>query len=92
MAKGRRSDARSNGLRPEYAFDYAKARPNRLAPRMKAGAKAIVLEPDVARVFNAEAVNRLLRSVLAAVPPKGRPGIRARRKGELKPYTAGVGL
>ena len=56
-------------IRPEYEFDYARSRRNRFASRMKQDAVTIVLEPDVARVFdNSESVNRLLRSIITAVP------------------------
>jgi hypothetical protein len=58
--------------RPEYRFEYRKARPNRFADRMKAGAVAVVLDPDVAAVFrSSESVNSLLRSVISALPGKG---------------------
>lgn len=53
-------------LRTEYALDYAKSSPNRFAARLK-DTTAIVLQPDVARVFqSADAVNDLLRSAIAA--------------------------
>jgi hypothetical protein len=56
-------------LRPEYRFDYTRARPNRFATEMGGGHVAVVLDPDVASVFNtSESVNTLLRSVIAAVP------------------------
>ncbi len=56
-------------LKEEYRFDYSQARPNRFAARFGAGSVAVVLEPDVARVFQtSESVNTLLRSVLQAVP------------------------
>ena len=60
-----------DAMRAEYQFDYKQARPNRFAHRMKQDAVAVVLEPDVAQVFDSsESVNRLLRSVIAAVPAK----------------------
>ena len=56
-------------MRAEYRFDYSKAKPNRFAARMSAGALAVVLDPDVAAVFqSSEAVNSLLRSVISALP------------------------
>jgi hypothetical protein len=59
-------------MRQEYQFDYAEARPNRFASRMTRDAVTIVLEPDVAEVFGtSESVNRLLRSVISAVPKTG---------------------
>ena len=59
-------------MRREYRFDYKKAKPNRLAKQMARGAIAVVLDPDVAAVFkSSEAVNNLLRSVIAALPSAG---------------------
>lgn len=61
--------ARSNGLRADYDFDYSRSRPNRFASRMRPHTVAVVLEPDVAQVFDSSrAVNKLLRSVIAATP------------------------
>ena len=63
-------------MRKEYQFDYRRAKPNRFAEKMPKEVVAVVLEPDVAAVFNSsEAVNALLRSVIAALPePKQQPG------------------
>jgi hypothetical protein len=56
-------------LRTEYRFDYAKARTNRFAAALKGRTTAVVLDPDVASVFESpQSVNRLLRSVIAALP------------------------
>ena len=56
-------------IRAEYHFDYRKARPNRFAPLMKGSTVAVVLDPDVASVFQTSAaVNSLLRSVISALP------------------------
>jgi hypothetical protein len=58
----------SDELRPEYRFDYAKARPNRFAKRMDRS-RVVILEPDVARVFRTpESVNKALRALISAVP------------------------
>jgi len=70
---GSRSDVDRDGMRREYRFNYRKARSNRFAGRFKAGAVAVVLDPDVASVFgSSNSVNRLLRSVIAAMPERGR--------------------
>jgi hypothetical protein len=63
-------------MRKEYRFDYSRAKPNRFAEKMSRGVVAVVLEPDVAAVFkSSEAVNALLRSVIAALPePKEQLG------------------
>lgn len=56
-------------IRADYHFDYRKARPNRFAALMKGSTVAVVLDPDVASVFQtSEAVNLLLRSVISALP------------------------
>jgi hypothetical protein len=62
----------SEDMRSEYDFDYKKAKPNRFAKQMRAGTIAVVLDPNVAAVFtSSEAVNNLLRSVIAALPTSG---------------------
>ncbi len=61
--------ANSDELRPEYRFDYAKARPNRFAGRVEKDVRVIVLDPDVARVFTSpESVNQVLRALIQAMP------------------------
>lgn len=56
-------------MRPEY--DFSKARPNRFAQHFKkgqGGGVLVLLEPDVAQVFDSsERVNTFLRATLAAV-------------------------
>lgn len=57
-----------DALRKEYRFDYSRAKPNRFAENMSSGVVTVVLEPDVAAVFkSSDAVNALLRSVIAAM-------------------------
>ena len=54
-------------------MDYSQSRPNRFATRMSGEVVAVVLDPDVAAVFDtSESVNHLLRSVIAAMP-EGNP-------------------
>jgi hypothetical protein len=63
----RSSKPRTKGLRAEYDFNYSRSRPNRFASRLGPQTVAVVLEPDVAQVFDSSrAVNKLLRSVIAA--------------------------
>ena len=60
----------ADDLRPEYHFDYSKARPNRFAGRSQGERLVVVLDPDVAQVFRTpEAVNAALRSLIASMPP-----------------------
>ena len=46
---GRTKTKRGDGLQAEYRFDYTKSEPNRLATRIRPGALAVMLDPDVAR-------------------------------------------
>jgi hypothetical protein len=58
-------------LLPEYALDYAKARPNRFAGRLRPGSRVVVLDPDVAEFFTTpDQVNTLLRAIIATVPAR----------------------
>lgn len=69
--------SRSNGLQAEYRFDYTKAKPNRFANRVRPGSVAVLLDPDVAQVFqNAESVNTVLRALLSAMPGRRSRGRR----------------
>lgn len=71
--KARRADE----ARPEYSFDYAKARPNRFAERTRPGAVAMLLDPDVARFFRtAESVNAVLRALMTTMPARRAPTAR----------------
>lgn len=57
-------------IKPEYRFDYSKAKPNRFSKVLE-GSRAVILEPDVAKVFDSsEAVNKALRALLEALPKK----------------------
>ena len=68
----------SSEIRPEYQFDYSRAKPNRFASRMNRPVVAVVLDSDVAAVFDSSAkVNAQLRSALATrkhgkQPPRAR--------------------
>jgi hypothetical protein len=78
MKRTRKAKAPAEDLRAEYEFDYGRSRKNRFAAG-GAPAVAVVLEPDVARVFgSASKVNQLLRSVIKAVP--GTAGGERKRK------------
>jgi capsule polysaccharide export protein KpsE/RkpR len=60
-------------MRPEYHFDYRKARANRFAERNKVKRLVVVLEPDIAQVFTTpESVNNALRALITAMPPARR--------------------
>jgi hypothetical protein len=62
------SDKKTEDLRPEYDFDYTKAKPNRFAGQM-ADRTVVVLDPDVAEVFTTpDSVNDALRALISAMP------------------------
>ena len=72
----------SDDLRPEYAFDYSKAKANPCAAQLKGRTVAVVLEPDVAAAFpNSKAVNTQLRAVVAAIPRRSLKRAAPRRRG-----------
>lgn len=67
-------------IRPEYQFDYSQAKPNRFASRMNRPVVAVVLESDVAAVFDSSAkVNAQLRSAMGA-RTRRKQATRARRR------------
>lgn len=58
----------SDDMKPEYRFDYSKARPNRFANRMK-DCVIVVLDSDVSKVFTTpDSVNTALRAFISAMP------------------------
>ena len=82
-APGRGQPSRLREMPPEYRLDYRESRPNRFAGRLGRDGFGVTLDPDVAAVFNtSEAVNALLRSVIAAVPTAAtrKPGGKPRRR------------
>ena len=79
MKKAPRKAKESSGdeMRAEYRLDYSEARRNRFAGRVPKEVVAVVLDPDVTRVFgSSESVNTMLRSVIRAMPG----GRKSRRK------------
>jgi hypothetical protein len=77
-AASRTRPATSDGLLPEYRFDYGKSSPNRFASRLKGKVVAVVLDPDVAAVFpTSEAVNQALRVLASAAQKRVRVAKRA---------------
>jgi hypothetical protein len=58
-----------NDMRPEYHFDYSKARPNRFASRIGKERVVVVLDPDISAVFTTpESVKAVLRALIATMP------------------------
>lgn len=62
-------ETNADEIRPEYRFDYGKAKPNRFAGRRKAERVVVVLDPDIAEVFKTpESVNEVLRALITTMP------------------------
>jgi len=79
----------SDDLRPEYRFDYSKARPNPYAARLKGKAVAVVLDAEVAVAFpTSQSVNTALRAVMVARRSKRRSGAASRRSNNKLQRTA----
>jgi len=58
----------SDDLLPEYHFDYRQARPNRFAG-VAEGSLVVVLEPEIAQVFQTpETVQAILRAIAGTMP------------------------
>jgi hypothetical protein len=73
-----RKGSNQGDMRREYRFDYRKSRPNRFAPVMKDRTVAVVLDSDVASVFQSpESINSLLRSVITALPKRTKEQLRS---------------
>jgi len=67
----RSTPKKSGGLRPKYRFDYTKSKPNRFVNAANTGALAVLLDPDVAKVFkNARSVNDVLRALMTTMPAR----------------------
>ena len=70
----------SDELRPEYRFDYSKARPNPYAARLKGKTVAVLLDAEVAAAFpTSESVNTALRAVIVARRARLKPRAARRR-------------
>lgn len=69
MLQGKARAKEPSDLAPEYQFDYVKAKANRFAKRIGPESIAVVLDPDVARVFETgKAVNAVLRALMRTMP------------------------
>jgi hypothetical protein len=58
-------------MRPEYDFDYTKARPNRFAGRIDQDQLVVVLDRDISQVFTTpESVKTVLRALITSMKPR----------------------
>jgi hypothetical protein len=72
--------ATCDDLRLEYCFDYRKARPNRFAAEAIKGGFVVLVDEDIAEVFQTpEAIKDVLRALIAAMPARRSPRSHARR-------------
>lgn len=56
-------------LRKEYHFDYRKAKPNRFVEKHEQPRVVVVLDPDIAEVFETpDSVNEVLRALIKTMP------------------------
>ena len=67
-------------LRPEYSFDYHKARPNRFAAEALKGSFVVLVDEDIAEVFQTpESIKNVLRALIATMPTRTSPKPTPRR-------------
>ena len=67
-------------LRGEYRLDYAKAKPNRFAGQQDEPRVVVVLDPEVAEVFETpDSVNEVLRALIKTMPRPTRTVPKPRR-------------
>ena len=67
-------------LRPEYRFDYRKAKPNRFADEAVKGGFVVLVDEDIAEVFQTpESIKEVLRALIATMPPTKAAKSRVRR-------------
>jgi hypothetical protein len=64
-----REQDRTADLRPEYTFDYRRAKPNRFAGRVDKSQVVVMLDSDISEVFRTpESVNTILRALIKTMP------------------------
>lgn len=67
-------------LREEYRFDYTKAKPNPFAGQRDEPRVVVVLDPDVAEVFETpDSVNEVLRALIKTMPKPRRTVSKSRQ-------------
>jgi len=67
-------------LRPEYRFDYSKAKPNRFAEDAVKGGFVVLVDEDIAEVFQTpESIKDVLRALISTMPREKKTKSHARR-------------
>jgi len=70
----------ADGLEEEYRFDYANAKPNRFSGQPDEPRVVVVLDQDVADVFQTpDSVNEVLRALITTMPKPRRPSPKPRK-------------
>jgi len=58
-------------LKPEYALDYRKAKPNRFFGQTAENRVVVLLDPDISEIFSTpDSVNKVLRALVNTMPAK----------------------
>lgn len=66
-------------LQPEYHFGYRKSKPNRFAEEAVKGGFVVLVEEDIAEVFQTpESIKKVLRALIATMPRRPRSKSTAR--------------
>jgi hypothetical protein len=55
-------------MKPEYDFDYTKAKPNRFAGRIAKDRVVVLLDPEVSKVLTDSESNEALRRLITTSP------------------------
>jgi hypothetical protein len=59
-------------MKPEYSFDYQKAKANRFAGQTDEKRTVVVLDPELSTVFStSDAVTKVLRALVKTMPTPG---------------------
>ena len=65
--------AEGDDLRPEYHFDYQDSKPNRFAEEAARGGFMVLIDEDIAEVFQTpESIKNVLRAIIATMPNRAR--------------------
>ena len=69
-----------DSLLKEYRFDYRKAKPNRFAEEAVKEGFVVLVDEDIAEVFQTpESIKNVLRALIATMPPRTSPKPTPRR-------------
>ena len=73
-ARDNKRDTDRNGLHPEYRLDYGKSKPNRFGGQGDSNRVVVVLDEELASVFQTpDSVRSVLRALIDTMPPRPTP-------------------